>query len=250
MLDVVIACVAASAIAHAQQPPSPPASANFEVASVKQNISGDRRQVVLPQPGGKITFTNIPALQLIVMAYQLTPLQLVGGPGWLETDHFDIVAKLEREPEPRTSGPNPQMLALRSLLADRFKLKLHNQTRELDVYNLVMLKPGAPGPAMTRSKADCAASQCGASTVGGVVRATGVPTASIAQLLTNQTGRVVYDRTNLAGGWDFTFKLSDADPDAPSVFTVIQEQFGMKRESAKAPVEVTVIDSVEHPTDD
>jgi uncharacterized protein (TIGR03435 family) len=98
----------------------------------------------------------------------------------------------------------------------------------------------------------------------GTVRMGGMPISQIAQMLTGQTGRMVVDRTGLTGNWDVTLSfaaeqrgqpppgvnLPAADPDAPSIFTAIQEQLGLKLESAKSPVEVTVIDSIEHPTDD
>jgi uncharacterized protein (TIGR03435 family) len=181
------------------------------------------------------------------------------------------------------------MLAMRGLLADRFKLKLHKETRELDVYNLVMLKPGVPGPSLKPSTTDCVAQMnarrggpppaappgppdpngplpCGLMGLPGMMRMGGMPISQVTQMLTGQSGRLVYDKTNLTGNWDFTLRfafeqrggaplppgvnLPPPDPDAPSLFTALQEQLGMKLESAKAPVEVTVIDSIEHPTED
>src|SRR5712671_6422427 len=151
---VIVLCLAgATAIAFAQD--APPA---FEVASVKQNVSGDGRIMIQNQPGGRVTMTGVPARLLIQQSYQLQEFQLVGGPAWLGSDRFDIVAKLGGEPKPFVLGqPQPIMLALRPLLAERFKLKLHKETRDLDVYNLVMIKPGAPGPALKPSATDCAA---------------------------------------------------------------------------------------------
>jgi uncharacterized protein (TIGR03435 family) len=102
--------------------------------------------------------------------------------------------------------------------------------------------------------------------IPGMVRMGGMPISQMTQMLTGQAGRLVFDRTNLTGTWDFTLRfafeqrggqppppgvnLPPPDPDAPSLYTALQEQLGMKLESANAPVEVTVIDSVEHPTDD
>ena len=100
----------------------------------------------------------------------------------------------------------------------------------------------------------------------GMIRMGGMPLSQVAQALTGQTGRLVFDRTNLTGTWDFLLRfafeqrggpppppgvtLPAPDPDAPSLYTALQEQLGMKLESAKSPVEVTVIDSIEHPNDD
>src|SRR5689334_4614159 len=110
----------------------------FEVASIKQNTSGDGGQYIRMMPGNRFNVTNMPPRQLIILAYQLQQFQLVGGPPWLASDHYDIVAKLAGEQMQFVPGqPNPMMLAMRTLLGERFKLKMHTETREMDVYNLV-----------------------------------------------------------------------------------------------------------------
>src|SRR5262249_5232188 len=150
---VVALCMSgAVALVAAQESPT------FEVASVKQNTSGDGRILIQALPGNRINMTNVPAQELIRLAYQLQQFQLVGGPSWLNTDHYDIVAKLEGEPKPIVPGtPNPSMSAMRSLLADRFKLTLQKEARDMDVYALVMVKPGSLGPALKQSTTDCVA---------------------------------------------------------------------------------------------
>src|SRR2546421_3664287 len=151
-LTLVLFSLASAIVLVAQGDPT------FEVASVKQNTSGDGRILIQMLPGNRINVTNVPARQLIAQAYQLQQFQLVGGPAWLANDRFDIVAKLAGEPKPFVAGaPQPIMLALRPLLAERFKLKLHKETRDLDVYNLVMLKPGVPGPSLKPASTDCVA---------------------------------------------------------------------------------------------
>ena len=137
---LVITCLACGVALAAQEP-------TFEVASVKQNTSGDGRMFIQMAPGNRINVTNMAPRQLITMAFQLQQFQLVGGPGWIDSDHFDIVAKIAGEQAPFVPGQtSPMMIAMRSLLAERFKLKLHKETREMDVYNLVMIKPGVAGP--------------------------------------------------------------------------------------------------------
>jgi len=280
---IVAFCLIGGAVIAAQQP-----EPTFEVASVKVNTSGDGPQFIRMLPGNRFGATNMPARALITLAYQLQQFQLVGGPSWLGNERYDIVAKLAGEAVPFVPGqPNPAMLAVRSLLADRFKLKLHKETREMDVYNLVMIKPGVAGPQLKPAATDCAAQasarrggpppgpppgppgpndpfNCGLMGTPGMIRMGGMPVSQLTGMLTNQTGRVVFDKTNLTGNWDFTLKylfegrggqplppnIAPPDPDAPSLYTAIQEQLGMKLESAKAPVEVTVIDSIDHPTDD
>lgn len=263
------------------------ASPVFEVATIKLNKSNDPGQSIRRTVTG-LTATNMPLRQLIVFAYQIAPFQLVGGPPWVTSDHFDMVAKLEggRPTEAGPGqGPDAMMLAMRPLLADRFKLKTHRETREMDIFALTMAKAGgSPGPQLKPSTTDCAAVAaarrggppgppslppagapfCGIMGFPGRIRFGGLPVSQLVQMLGAQTGRMVVDRTGLTGNWDFelTFaaeqrgqpppgvNIPAPDPDAPSLFTALQEQLGLKLESTKGPVDVTVIDSVEHPTEE
>jgi uncharacterized protein (TIGR03435 family) len=285
--DLVI-CAAAvaigAAIVFAQDAPAP----TFEVASVRKNTSNEGGSFIRMLPGNRLNATNMPVRVLITISYQLQQFQLEGGPSWIDNDRYDITAKIDGEQKPIVPGQTPDMiLAIRSLLADRFKLKTHKEDRQMDVYNLVMIKPGVPGPSLKPSTTDCAAMAnarrngppqapppgppdinapmpCGMMGLPGAIRGGGQPIAQIASMLTNQTGRLVIDKTNLTGNWDFLVKymfeargnqplppgIPAPDPDAPSIYTAIQEQLGMKLEGAKAPVQMTVIDSIEHPTDD
>jgi uncharacterized protein (TIGR03435 family) len=286
---LLVSClVGAGAIAVAQQP----TPTTFEVATVKANKSGDTNGMLRRLPGGRMTATNMPLRQTIMYAYQLAQYQLVGGPGWLQTDRFDIVAKIEGDPAPVAPGAglDPMQLATQALLADRFKLKVHLETREMDIYALVMAKPGASlGPNLKPTTQDCAAQAAAARRGGpppappgppgsgpapgtpfcgifggpGRMRFGGLPASLMVQAFSGQSGRMVVDRTGLTGAWDFELNFAvegrggppgaDApgpDPNAPSFFTAIQEQLGLKLESTKGPVNVLVIDSVEKPTDD
>jgi uncharacterized protein (TIGR03435 family) len=264
--------------------------AAFEVATVKRNTSAPGNSLLRRLPGGRLTATNMPVRPMITFAYGLAQYQLVGGPSWITNDAFDIVAKMEGDPAPSPpgSGADPMQLALRGLLADRFKLKVHRETREMDIYALVMAKPGgAPGPSLKPSTADCAAQAAAARRGGpppgppgppvpgspfcgifggpGRLRFGGLPATAFGQAFSGQSGRMVVDRTGLTGSWDFelTFAVEgrggpggggpDApaiDPNAPSFFTAVQEQLGLKLESTKGPVEVLVIDAIEKPVED
>jgi uncharacterized protein (TIGR03435 family) len=277
------ACLAgAVAIVAGAQEAAPPA---FEVASIKLNKSGDPRQFIQRAPGNRINVTNMPVRQLITFAYLLAQFQLVGGPSWLSADRFDMVAKLEGEPvfTPPGSGPDSIQLAMRTLIADRFKLKTHREVREMDIYALVLAKPGGgPGPGLKPSTTDCAAMMnarrngpppgpppasgpvaCSIMGTPGMIRFGGFPLSQITGMLGGMTGRMVVDRTGLTGNWEFVLMFAAeqrgqppgvnvpaADPDAPSLFTALQEQLGLKLESTKGPVDVVVIDSIEHPTED
>jgi uncharacterized protein (TIGR03435 family) len=288
---IVAACVAAVAVwaargLGAQQTAASPEPVAFEAASVKPNKSGDGNNFISRQPGGRFGATNMPLRVLITFAYQLQPMQLVGGPGWIANDRFDIVAKMEGDPPPVMpgSGPDSMMLALRTLLADRFKLVVHRETRDLDVYALVMAKPGGkPGPVLKPSTLDCSPQArrggapppppgpdafCGLGISPGRIRIGGFLLSPLANALQGLAGRIVIDRTGLTGTWEGTLtfapegrggppggpppgaQLPSVDPDAPNLFTALQEQFGLKLEATKAPVEVLVIDSVEQPTPD
>jgi len=266
--------------------PAQEKDATFEVASVKPNKSGDTNGMLRMLPGGRVSASNMPVRPIITFAYQLAQYQLIGGPGWLTSDRYDLIAKLEGDPgpvfAPSGTAPNPMQLALRNLLEDRFKLKVHRETREMDIYALVMAKPGGgPGPNLKPTTQDCAAAAaaaqrgapppssaatgvpfCGIQGGPGRIRFGGLPASALAQAFSGPAGRMVVERTGLTGAWDFELNYAaegrgapggadaaPADPNAPSLFTAIQEQLGLKLESTKGPVEVLVIDSVERPTE-
>src|SRR6185295_18450335 len=143
LLGMCLATVAAfvprlsASAAQANQERTP--SSIFEVASVKVNKSGDTNGLLRRQPGGRVNATNMPLRQLIQFAYSIAPYQLIGGPGWMAAERYDIVAKMEGNPAAVAPGAgfDPAQLALRALLEDRFKLKIRRETREMDIYALV-----------------------------------------------------------------------------------------------------------------
>jgi len=264
--------------------PAQQKDATFEVASVKANRSGDTNGNLQLQPGGRVNASNMPVRPIITFAYQLAQYQLIGGPGWLNTDRYDLVAKMDQDVSPATiipgaSTPSPMQVALRNLLEERFKLKVHRETRDMDIYALVMARPGgAPGPGLKPTTQDCAAAAaaarrggppptgkpgepfCGIQGGPGRLRFGGLPATSLAAAFSGAAGRMVVDRTGLTGSWDFelTYAMegrggADAppvDPNAPSFFTAIQEQLGLKLEPTKGPVDVLVIDSIDKPGED
>src|SRR5215471_1334973 len=99
-LTIVVCVLGATAIVAGQNEAPP----TFEVASLKQNVSGDGPMLIQTPPGNRITVTNVPLRQLITIAHQLQPFQLVGGPSWITNDHFDIVAKVAGEQKPFVAG--------------------------------------------------------------------------------------------------------------------------------------------------
>jgi uncharacterized protein (TIGR03435 family) len=268
-----------------------PAAASFEAASVKPNTSGERNTSVRRLPGGRFTATNVPVAFLVQLAHQLQPFQMQGAPDWLRSDRFDVVAKMEGDPAPPPVGsgqPDQMMLALQTLLADRFKLVSHWETQELPIYALVLARADrALGPNMRPAAVDCTAAaaasaaaakegkalnpntpervSCGLRNSRGRIMFGGYPLSFFADGLANEVARSVVDRTGLAGNWDFELTytrdaarqpdVTDAapanvDPDGASLFTALQEQLGLKLESTRGPVRVLVIDRIERPTPD
>ena len=276
---LVVVCGTLGAATH----PAGQASAAFEAASIKPSDPATQGQGIRLQPGGRFNVLNMPARTLITFAYQLQAYQLVGGPSWLGSERFDIVAKIDGDVAPaRNPGePDRAMLALRTLLADRFKLVGHRETRDLDIYAMVLVKPGQPGPALKPAADDCSPEAlaarrqappgslpplfCGLQNQGpGKLALTGMPLSFYATNLSNQVGRFVVDRTGLEGRWDFKLTFAPApppgqpagttpvavDPNAPDLFTALREQLGIKLDATKGPVDVFVVESIEKPTAD
>jgi uncharacterized protein (TIGR03435 family) len=137
-----------------QQPAPPPWDAphlEFEVASVKANKSGPGTMMMMRTLPTSFNVSNLPLRTLIMQAYRLSNYQLVGAPSWIDSERFDIVAK-----PPEGSRPDQTPLMMRGLLADRFKLKVHAETRETQIYALVLARDdGKLGPKLSKSMDDC-----------------------------------------------------------------------------------------------
>jgi len=231
------------------QAPGPPSDPAFEVASVKANKSGQPFVQIGMAPGGRFTATNVPARQLILMAYQLQPFQIEGAPDWITTERFDVVAKGSGPLAPQAPGvPGPLQTMIKSLLADRFKLVAHLDKKEMPIYALTVARSGRLGPQLKASTIDCATinagrrgggpppdgppdfngapPQCGMMVRPGGVKAGGVPISQILQLLSQNVQRIVVDRTGLAGNYDIDLTWTpeqipqgrgDAPPGAPAL---------------------------------
>ena len=222
----------------------------FEVATIKPAApSSDGHTHINYPPDDRFSATNITLPALMQWSYGVPQKQILDGPSWLSTTRFDIEAKVD--PAEIKSLTSEQISDLKRrmlqvLFADRFHLKLHQETRTLPVYDLVLAKGGAKlQPSQSKGKSI----GFGKSHFNGE----GLTTALIAEELSLIAGRIVVDRTNLTDRYDFKLQWTpdDAtvtDNSAPSLFTAIQEQLGLKLESAKEPVPVLVIDGIEQPT--
>jgi bla regulator protein blaR1 len=207
----------------------------FEVASIKPNKSAENRVMLGIQPGGRFTATNVTLRMLIRNAYQLQEFQITGGPSWIADDRFDIVAKAESGDgigDPFRAEPNGQpsrgQLMIRALLAERFKLVVHNEDKEMPIYALVLARSdGKLGPKLKVSETDCAAMmaaargrgrglmpppgppqagapmQCGIRIGPGNMAVGGSPMTQIATSLAMFAGRIVVNKAGLAGNYDF-----------------------------------------------
>jgi uncharacterized protein (TIGR03435 family) len=247
-LFLLTAVLAAASLAFAQAP-TPTPTPTYDVASIKPNKSGSQSSGTHTDRGG-LTATNVTLRALIRNAYGLQDFQIAGGPGWVDSDRFDIIAKAEREP----ANMAERRLMMQALLAERFSLVAHHETRELAVYDLVLARPDGKLGAGLRH-VDCAVVQtCGSTTVNNtVLKARGPTIPDFAQTLSAIVTRIVIDKTGLAGAFDIDLTWSRdqaTDTSQPSIFTALQEQLGLKLEPSRGPVEVLVIDRVEPPTPD
>ena len=255
----------------------------FEAASVKHNTSGDWRKSIGPAPGGRFVANNNTLRDLLPFAFgvpqQMASIRIVGGPKWVDDERYDVTARVDG------AWTLPQMSdMLRALLADRFKLVAHRETREMPTYALVAASSSSPLRRSDVNQAACDArraaiqrrepippSEGGAKpvcptgrTLPGSITAVGWSMDALATTLSPWVGRVIADRTQLTGLFDFELRWTpdqpirlpdDAapialDPNGPSIFTALEEQLGLKLQSTRGPVDVVVIDSVQRPTTD
>ena len=230
-------------------PPPPPSDGTAAPAKVKKEAP-----IGEGPPPAQLVHMIWPISILITSAYKLP---IIGGPDWIrqDIDQYEIQAKIGdveyAAMQKMTAAQQREQVALmeQSLLADRFNLKVHFETREMPVYTLVVAKRG---PKLTAAKSDEASR---ISTVGNVrggemtAVAMTLEQFALSPLLTGPAGGRVVDQTGLKGSYDFTLKWdSEVGADAPSFFTAIQEQLGLQLIASKAQVEVIVIDHIEQPS--
>jgi uncharacterized protein (TIGR03435 family) len=224
----------------------------FEVASIKP--SDPTRPVGIRRfPGGRFVTSNTSLKLLITWTYDIGDERLVGAPGWLDSAHFDVLAKA-----PNQNATLDELHAMmKYLLAERFKLQVHSETRDLPMYILDVDKNGSK---VHRLESPAAVNHDPFKmTESGRLSGTSVTTGMLARVLTNQLGHYVRDNTGFQGAFDFILEwrpdsassgnVSESDT-RPSIFTAIREQLGFRLTAGKAPVEVIAIDHIEsHPTD-
>jgi uncharacterized protein (TIGR03435 family) len=248
-------------------PPNPTAARpQFEVASVKRNNSGSQGASFNGRAGRYIA-TNVALSYLIQTAYLVQPFQIIGAPAWIDSERYDIEARAEDAQRSAPIGP-----MLQALIEERFKATMHGETRDLPVYFLTFAKsgsklkasqcitrdPNAPVPPTQPQSSFCGYYRSGY----GSLNATGQRIDALTDALSGILKRKVLDKTGLAGKFDVDLKWTpdlntpgikqEQEPPpagGPSIFTAIEEQLGLKLESGKAPIDVLVIDHIDHASD-
>ena len=249
----------------------------FDVSSIKRNLSdehlGDTRQL----PDGTYSATNISVRNLLPLAWPAEDSEYRNLPDWAIRNRYDVTVK----PPPGASRSEIQEM-WRTLFKSRFKLEARNELREGPIFALVLARAdGRLGPQLKPSPHDCEAlaaasaaapvmstptppsadavmATCGSLFLPGKMFIGGMLLSTFARSLSSSVGRVVEDRTGLKGYYAFTLTTavptrlgadSPPDPGAPSLFTALQEQLGLKLEPATKPLQTVVIDHIEPPTE-
>jgi uncharacterized protein (TIGR03435 family) len=226
-----------------------PVRHEFDVATIKPNTSLPNVIHIPQSVGGRFHFPFNSLKMLISTAYKLKPFEILDGPSWIASNRYDVEAK-SADPKPTDADFR---LMMQNLLADRFKLKTHKETRELPMFSLVVAK----GTSKLRPTPEggCAPIPCGvlipskASLHGG-----NITMRDLVEVLTNLLGAPVIDNTGYTAPFDVHLEFTregapTTDDSPPSIFTAIQEQLGLRLEAHKAPAEVIVVDHAEKPTD-
>jgi bla regulator protein BlaR1 len=247
-LPIVVGIITAPAIT-AQS--GDPVTAKFEVASIRPATQDSNHD--FDSDRGRCVVHNFTLKHLIAQAYDIYPGLISGGPKWVDTDSFDINAKIPEEFAQPSHDVVPLMV--QSLLADRFQLVVHREPRQVSGYELVVIEKGSK---LQRAKPDAKGSNL--HTNNTHLKAENVTMTAFAKSLSrnHDVGKLVVDKTGLTDGFNFELdwvseKLaSNADgssADPPLIFTALQEQVGLKLRPAKITVPAIVIDRAEKPSE-
>ena len=252
----------------------------FEVASIRINPDSTARPRVTVTPTGQYTATATTVVEMIRYAYGIQLPHIVGGPGWVRTTRFDVVARPERPP---SGGPDAVRPYVRTLLEARFGLRIREDLRESDAFILTLARPGTMGPRLQPTTADCAAPQpapdgppppraregwppCGLVSVRNPtetspqsgersLRWSAITMSGFAASLYSAVGAPVIDQTGLSGAYDLEYSYvplpagaTASVPEGPNLLSALEEQLGLRLRAGRAPVRVLAIDAAENPT--
>jgi uncharacterized protein (TIGR03435 family) len=234
---------------------------DFEVASIKRSEPGNARGSTFEfLPGGGLRIANGTLRAILETAYDVREFQILGGPGWVNSERYDILARSADSLANGAGTPNDVKairLRLQALLRQRFNLDVHRETRELPEYLLEVAKKGAkliPGDASNGANN----ARTGIQRSCGQMIGTNATMANLSLMLARQLDRPVLDRTGLTGKYNFQFAWTpDTGPcsgspessNAPSIFTALEETLGLRLESIKGPVDSLIIDHADRPSE-
>lgn len=242
-LGVLAVCVAEAAYGQSA------VAQRFEVASVKPSNADPSSTSGIKTGHGRIDAHNVALQRCIMGAYGVGPHQISGGPDWLESDRFEISAKADQP----INDDAVLMVMLQGLLAERFKLVLHRETRTIPA---IVLEVGKNGPKLEKAPPGEAGTNTSTSNTGVIIDAHNTDVDSFAKILARRTDLPVVNHTGLEGIFNLKLRWTPEGARPPgggateeaSLFTAIQEQLGLRLRSQKAPVEILVIDHVEKPS--
>jgi uncharacterized protein (TIGR03435 family) len=254
----------ASTAPQLQSAPAPPPTPVFDVAAIHLHEPQPHDHVSIASSpwDGRLHASNVSLFTLIWWSFEMPESRILGAPGWADTKRFDIEAAADPSIDAQLKGLNSDAgrkvkeAMVRALLADRFKLVTHTETRELPIYTLVVDKRGAKLGAIKDSGTSIGLGR------GHIETQSSNSVASLAEQLSKVVGRDVVDKTGITGRYDLKLDWTPDDSAAlgsngsaaapsesgPSLFTALEEQLGLKLEPAKGPVQVLVIDHVETPS--
>ena len=257
-MRVIFTCVLVLSLWNVQAQTAP-VPLTFEVASVKPSAPDVPGFFFRTQPGGDLRITGATLKNLIAVAYDAREFAISGGPGWVNSDRFDIDARAAHVSASENSPANAQQMRerIKSLLAERFRLTIHPESKKQNVYALFV---GKRGPKLHEAAAGSDPMICkrGTSIIGE-----GVGMQMLVLNLANSLDRPVLDKTGLTGRYDFKLEWTpeapgaasgaenptSPQPNGPSLFAALQEQLGLRLEPQKAPAETLVIDHVVRPSE-
>lgn len=226
---------------------------NFDLAIIRPQASNDQSFIVRPPEKGRFEAAGNSAKLLLMIAYGVQESQIVGGPGWLSTDKWDIEARTD-DGAPHSVEESDQML--QDLLADRFALRIHWETDQRPVYALTVSKNGSKLKPTSHQRENV---RLGGKSI--IIQRGNV--SGMIEALASALGRPVIDRTGLTGLYDYSLQWDDAPNPAGvfaqddsgavgdehgSIFTAVQDQLGLQLKSQRAPVKVIVVDQIEKPS--
>jgi uncharacterized protein (TIGR03435 family) len=232
--SVVVPC----GLARAQSATAAAPAAAFEVATVRVSDSGSRTTSISPQGSPRFSAQNASLLILTALAYGMEPSR-ISGPGWMDTQSYDVSAKIEGDAPlsyDQLQGP------LQQLLAQRFHMVVHRETKDVTSSVLVVAKGG---PKLTATKGVSTSSPIVAR---GTIRLQNMSITMFAKMLGFSMRQSVVDKTGIAGNYDIQLNFAPegaTDSQLPSIYAALQEQLGLKLESQKVPLETVVVDRVD-----